>query len=60
MSGSKMNNHNCEENLEYDYTIDKVLPFGEIVSIAVFKCIKCGKEFLEGEMKGEKNVKETF
>lgn len=55
-----MNNHNCEENLEYDYTLDKVLPFGEIISIAVFKCIKCGKEFLEGEMKGEKNVKETF
>lgn len=40
----------CEHELEYEYTIDKLLPFGTIVSIAVFKCSKCGKEFLEGEI----------
>lgn len=37
----------CNHELIYDYTIDKVLPYGGIVSIAVFKCKKCGEEFLE-------------
>ena len=46
----------CNHEFEYDYTIDKAVP-GDIVSIAVFKCIKCGKEFLEGEIndKGKTN-----
>lgn len=49
--------HNCKDYLTYDYTIDEVLPFGNIVSIAVFKCEKCGKEFLEGEVNEMDNTK---
>lgn len=44
---------NCNHELEYDYTIDEVRPFGEITSIAVFKCIKCGEEFNEWEINNE-------
>ena len=44
----------CNHELEYAYTIDKAVP-GDIVSTAVFKCIKCGEEFLEGEIKHEQN-----
>ena len=40
---------NCEHELEYTYTIDKAVP-GDIVSTAVFKCIKCGEEFNEWEI----------
>ena len=43
----------CNHELEYDYTIDRVLPCGDIVSIAVFRCIKCGEEILEGEVKDD-------
>lgn len=32
----------CKHEWEYDHTIDKLLPFGEIESIAVFKCKICG------------------
>lgn len=42
---------NCKHEFEYSHSIDKVLPFGDIISIAVFKCIKCGEEILEGELK---------
>lgn len=45
----------CNHEIEYYYTIDEVRPFGEITSIAVFKCKKCGKEFLEGEIEHEQN-----
>lgn len=45
----------CNHKLEYVYTRDEVQPFGEITSIAVFKCTKCGKEFLEGEIEHEQN-----
>lgn len=41
----------CKKHLEYSYTIDKVLPGGDITSVAVFECKVCGKEFLEGEIK---------
>jgi hypothetical protein len=34
----------CKHQFEYEYTIDKALPFGDIVSIAVFKCKICKKE----------------
>lgn len=48
--------NNCDHELEYDYTIDEVRPFGEITSIAVFKCTKCGKYFLEDEVSRENNL----
>lgn len=38
----------CNHELEFDYTRDIVYPFGDIVSIPVFKCSKCG-EYLECE-----------
>lgn len=39
----------CNHELEYAYTIDKAVP-GDIVSTAVFKCIKCSEEFNEWEI----------
>lgn len=45
--------HNCKDNLEYYYTKDELLPFGEIVSTVVYRCNVCGKEFLEGELQDE-------
>lgn len=39
----------CNHDLEYAYTIDKAIA-GDIVSTAVFKCIKCGEEFNEWEI----------
>lgn len=47
----------CNHQLEYDYTIDEVRPFGEITSIAVFKCTKCGEEFLEGEIDNDNKAR---
>lgn len=37
----------CKHKFEYEYTIDKVLPYGEIESIAVFKCKICGEEYVQ-------------
>ena len=34
----------CKHEWEFDYTIDKALPFGEIESVAIFKCKICDKE----------------
>ena len=47
---------NCNHELEYAYTIDKAVP-GDIVSTAVFKCIKCGKEFNEWEIDNDNRRK---
>ena len=44
----------CNHEFEYAYTIDKAVP-GDIVSTAVFKCIKCGKEFNEWEIDNNDN-----
>lgn len=45
-----MKKHNCMKNLEYYGTIDTALPYGNIVSTAVYKCNICDREFLEGEL----------
>ena len=45
-----MKKHNCMKNLEYYTTIDECLAFGNIVSMAVYKCKICDREFLEGEI----------
>lgn len=45
----------CEHELEYYCTLDQLLPYGNIVSMAVFKCKKCGEEFLEGEIEHEQH-----
>lgn len=37
----------CKKHIEFSHTVDKVLPYGDIQSIAVFKCSICGKEFTE-------------
>lgn len=50
----------CNHQLEYAYTIDEVRPFGEITSIAVFKCTKCGEEFLEGELNDKRRTNRIF
>jgi len=42
--------HNCQDYLIYAYTNDIAKPFGEIDSIAVFKCSICGEEFTEEEI----------
>lgn len=47
----------CNHELEYEYTRDEVLPYGNINSIAVFKCIKCGKEFNEWEIENDNKRK---
>lgn len=49
--GNKQMNK-CNHELEYAYTIDKAVP-GDIVSTAVFKCIKCGEEFNEWEIEDD-------
>lgn len=41
----------CKHQWEYSDTIDKALPFGDIISIAVFKCKNCGKEVTIDELK---------
>lgn len=41
--------HNCKEHLVFDGVIDQLLPFGDIESMAIFKCEICGKEFREDE-----------
>lgn len=43
----------CNHEFEYAYTIDNLLPYGNITSTAVFKCIKCGEEFNEWEIDNE-------
>lgn len=48
-----MTKHDCKDYLEYYYTKDELLPFGEIISTAIYKCTKCGREFLEGEIDDE-------
>ena len=47
----------CNHDCEYACTIDEVLPYGNITSVAVFKCTKCGKEFLEGELNANRESK---
>lgn len=42
----------CNHELEFWETIDKAVA-GDIVSIAVFKCTKCGEEFTEDEIESE-------
>lgn len=37
----------CKHEWEYIGTIDKALPYGEIESIAIFKCKICGEEIDE-------------
>lgn len=37
----------CKKHIEFSHTIDKALPFGDVESIAIFKCTVCGKEFIE-------------
>lgn len=37
----------CKHEFEYAYTLDKALPYGEIESIAIFKCKICGEEIDE-------------
>lgn len=44
------NQHNCKDYLEYDHIVDECSPFGDIKSIAVFKCSKCGKKYTEEEL----------
>jgi hypothetical protein len=46
----------CNHELEYAYTIDKAVP-GDIVSTAIFKCIKCGEEFNEWEIDNDNRRK---
>lgn len=41
----------CKHEWEYYDTIDKALPFGDIVSVAVFRCRICGKEVTIDELK---------
>lgn len=51
------NTNICNHDLEYAYTRNEALPYGNINSIAVFKCIKCGEEFNEWEI--DNNNKRT-
>lgn len=37
----------CKHEFEYAYTLDRVLSYGEIESVAVFKCKICGEEIDE-------------
>lgn len=37
----------CKHEWEYAYTLDRALPYGEIESIAIFKCKICGEEIDE-------------
>lgn len=37
----------CKHEWEYLETIDKALPYGDIESIAIFKCKICGEEIDE-------------
>lgn len=37
----------CKHDWEYYDTLDKVLPYGEIESIAIFRCKICGEEINE-------------
>lgn len=46
----------CEHELEFYCVIDKAVP-GDIVSTAVFKCIKCGEEFNEWEIDNDNRQK---
>lgn len=41
----------CKHEFEYEYTIDRELPFGEVESKAVFKCKICGEERDVDELK---------
>lgn len=40
----------CKDSLEYSYTRDTVLPYGEISSEAIFVCTECGAEYSEEEL----------
>lgn len=46
----KMQVCDCKKHLEFDYTLDKQLPNGDIDSIAIYKCTVCGREFTEEEV----------
>ncbi len=46
----KMKVCDCKKHIEFDYTMDKALPNGDVESIAIFKCTVCGKEFTEDEV----------
>ena len=46
----KMKVCDCKKHIEFDYTMDKVLPNGEVESIAIFKCTVCGRELTEEEI----------
>lgn len=41
----------CKHEWEFSGTIDRELPFGDIISTAMFKCKICGKEVDEYELK---------
>lgn len=40
----------CKDSLEYSYTRDTALPYGEISSEAIFVCTECGAEYSEEEI----------
>lgn len=48
---SKMRICDCKKHLEFSYTLDKMLPNGNVESIAVYECSVCGKLFTEEELK---------
>lgn len=37
----------CKHEWEYYDTIDKALPYGDVESVAIFKCKICGEEIDE-------------
>lgn len=46
----KMKVCDCKKHIEFDYTMDKALPNGEVESVAIFKCTVCGAEYTEEEV----------
>ena len=40
----------CKKHLEFSYTRDTALPYGEISSEAIFVCTECGVEYSEEEL----------
>ena len=46
----------CKKHLEFDHTRDVLYPYGDIESIAVFKCSVCGREYDEEEL-AQKNLR---
>lgn len=47
----------CKHDWEYIGTIDKQLPYGEVESIAVFKCRICEKEVIIDELKNNNFIR---